>query len=57
MPVIPVTQETVIERITVQTSPGKMLARSHLNKELGMMAHTCHPSSAGGISRPAWGKR
>jgi hypothetical protein len=37
-------------RIEVQCL-GKKLARSHLDKEAGVMVHTCNPRYMGGIGR------
>jgi hypothetical protein len=50
MPAIPATQEQRSGALWFEASPDKNVMISHLNK-VGMVAHTCHPSYAGAISR------
>jgi hypothetical protein len=46
IPVILVTWEAEIGNIVKLASPGKAVARPHLNrKNLGRVSHTCHPSN------------
>jgi hypothetical protein len=45
MPVIPVTQEAEVCRITVAGQPGQKLVRAiSTNKKVGVVMYACHPS-------------
>jgi hypothetical protein len=49
MPVISVTQEVEIERITVQDQPGQKVRETPISiNKLGVMVHICGPSYLGG---------
>jgi hypothetical protein len=43
MSVIPDTWEVEMGRLRFKANPGKILPRSHLNQNLGVVACACHP--------------
>jgi hypothetical protein len=48
MPVISATWEAEVEGLQFETSPSKKLAKTHFSNKLGVVAHSCNPSYAGG---------